>query len=215
MSRKLLVLVIGCLLAPVGGLATAGAAKLPPSNCTIVPESFTDGNVGALNTWFFSTTGCSTSSRPVRFKVVDGRIPPGTTLFTQGTSSGGITGEPTSEGVYTFTIQVRDATGAKDAETFTITINPPLPLVITNQSDTLSPGTVGEFYCCGNLFVSGGVPDYTWTLVAGELPPGLELSESPGRITGTPTAAGTYAFTVRVTDDRGAFAERSFSITIS
>jgi hypothetical protein len=92
---------------------------------------------------------------------------------------------------------------------------PPRPLVITNQSDALSPGTVGEFYCCGNLFADGGVPDYTWTLVSGELPPGLELTESPGRITGTPTTAGTFTFTVRVTDSRGAFAERTFSITIS
>ena len=117
--------------------------------------------------------------------------------------------------VFTFTLQVRDATGTRDTETFTITIEPPLPLVITNVGDALSPGTAGEFYCCGNLFASGGVPENTWSLVAGELPPGLELEESPGRITGTPTAAGTFTFTVRVTDSAGASAERTFSITVS
>jgi hypothetical protein len=212
--RKIIPLLLGLGLLVLAAPA-AVAAKAPPSNCTIVPETFADGNVGALNTWFFSTTGCATSEKIVRFKVVDGRIPPGTTLFTQGTSSGGITGEPTTEGTFAFTIQVRDATGATDTESFSITINPPLPLVITNQSDTLSLGTVGEFYCCGNLFASGGVSPYTWSLVAGALPPGLELSESPGRITGTPTAAGTFTFTVRVTDDRDAFAERTFSITVS
>jgi hypothetical protein len=218
MARKLLLPIIAGLTLSAGALAMApevGAAPTPPSNCTIVPETFADGNVGTLNTWFFSTTGCSTSKKPVQFKVVDGRIPPGTTLFTQGVSSGGITGEPTTEGVFAFTIQVRDATGTRDTESFSITINPPRPLVITNQSDALAPGTVGEFYCCGNLFADGGVPEYTWTLVAGELPPGLELTESPGRITGTPTTAGTFTFTVRVTDSRGAFAERTFSITIS
>ena len=214
MPRKLLLLSIiaaGALALP----PIAGAAPTPPSSCTIVPETFADGNAGTLSTWFFSTTGCSTSEKPVRFKVVDGKLPPGTTLFTQGVSSGGITGEPTTEGVYVFTIQVRDATGTKDTESFSITIGPPRPLVITNQSDALSPGTVGEFYCCGNLFADGGVPDSAWTLVSGELPPGLELSESPGRITGTPTTAGTFTFTVRVTDSRDAFAERTFSITIS
>lgn len=56
------------------------------------------------------------------------------------------------------------------------------------------------------------MPEYTWTLVSGELPPGLKLPESPGRIAGTPTTAGTFTFTVRVTDSRGALAERTFSI---
>ena len=216
MSRKLSLLIVTGLVLSAGALApAAGAAPPEPSNCALVPDDLTDGNVGTLNTWFVLTTGCSTSKKPVQFKVVDGRIPPGTTLFTQGVSSGGITGVPTTEGVFAFTLQVRDATGTKDTESFSITINPPRPLVITNQSDTLSPGTVGEFYCCGNLFADGGVPDYTWSLVSGELPPGLELSESPGRITGTPTTAGTFTFTVRVTDSREAFAERTFSITIS
>jgi hypothetical protein len=52
-------------------------------------------------------------------------------------------------------------------------------------------------------------------LVSGELPPGLELSQSPGRITGTPTTAGRFTFTVRVTDSRDVFAEGAFTITIT
>ncbi len=214
MARRLLLLLIAGLVLAAGAPA-AGAAPTPPSDCAIVPDTLTDGNVGTLNTWFVTTTGCSTSKKPVQFKVVDGEIPPGTRLFTQGVSSGGITGEPTTEGVFAFTLQVRDATGTKDTESFSITIAPPRPLVITNQTDELSPGTVGEDYCCGNLFADGGVPDYMWTLVSGELPPGLELSESPGRITGTPTTAGTFSFTVRVTDSRGETADRTFSITVS
>jgi Putative Ig domain len=91
----------------------------------------------------------------------------------------------------------------------------PWPVEITNQSDALTPGTVCHIYCCGNLFADGGVPDYTWTLRSGQLPPGLQLTASPGRITGTPTARGTFPFVVRVTDSRGAFAERTFSITVN
>ena len=210
------------------GSATAATARLsgctlssssppPPTSttCTITPTTFSDGNVGTLNTWFFSTTGCRTSEKPVQFSVVSGQIPPGLTLFTQGVASGGITGRPTTEGLFTFTIQVKDQTGARDTESFSIRINAPRPVVITNQSDALTPGTVGEFYCCGNLFADGGVPDYTWTLRSGQLPPGLQLTASPGRITGTPTARGTFSFVVRVTDSRGAFAERTFSITVT
>ena len=215
---RVVVPLLACVTLVGGTLSlssAAQAAKQPPSNCAITPETFTDGNVGTLNTWFFSTTGCETSERIVRFRVVEGRIPDGTTLFTQGTSSGGITGVPETEGLFTFTIQVRDATGTKDTETFSILIEAPQPLVITNQTDTLSPGVVGEDCCCGNLFASGGVPGYTWSLVSGQLPPGLELSESPGRITGVPTEPGTFTFTVRVTDSRDATAERTFSITVS
>jgi hypothetical protein len=137
------------------------------------------------------------------------------TLFTQGVGSGGITGRPTTEGLFTFTIQVQDQTGARDTESFSIRINPPRPLVITNQSDQLADGQVGQFYCCGNLFADGRVPDYTWTLRSGQIPPGLQLTASPGRITGTPTTRGTFSFVVRVTDSRGAFAERTFSITVT
>jgi Putative Ig domain len=171
--------------------------------------------VGTLNTWFVSTTGCRTSESPVQFNVVAGQIPPGTQLFTQGVSSGGITGRPTAEGLFSFTLRVRDFTGASDTESFSIRINPPRPLVITNQSDTLSPGTVGQFYCCGNLFADGGVPGYTWSLRSGQLPPGLALTTSPGRITGTSTTPGTFSFLMRVTDTRGVFAERTFTIIVT
>ena len=189
-------------------------APPPTGSCAIVPQTFVDGNVGTLNTWFFSTTGCQTSQQQVQFSVVAGQLPPGTRLFTQGVSSGGITGTPTTQGLFSFTIRVKDFTGASDTEAFSIRINAPRPLVITNQGDVLSPGTVGQFYCCGNLFADGGVQPFTWSLRAGQLPPGLSLSASPGRVTGTPTTAGTFSFTVRVTDSRAAFAERTFSITI-
>lgn len=202
-------------VAVLAGCTTDPSPSPSPSTCTIVPQTFGDGNVGTLSTWYFTTTGCRTSEQVVQFSVVAGQIPPGTTLFTQGVSSGGITGTPTTEGLFSFTIRARDYTGATDTESFSIRINPPRPLVITNQSDTLSPGIVGEYYCCGNLFADGGVPGYTWSLRSGQLPPGLSLTTSPGRITGTPTTTGTFPFLMRVTDSVGTFTERTFSITIS
>jgi len=201
--------------ATLSGCAPGSPAPPAPGTCQIIPQAFPDGNVGTLSTWFFSTTGCRTSQQVVQFSVVAGQIPPGTRLFTQGVSSGGITGTPTVAGLFAFTIRVRDFTGASDTESFSIRINGPRPVVITNQSDALSPGTVGQFYCCGNLFVDGGVPGYTWSLRSGQLPPGLALTASPGRITGTPTVAGTFSFLVRVTDSQGAFAERTFSIKVT
>jgi Putative Ig domain len=65
------------------------------------------------------------------------------------------------------------------------------------------------------LFASGGIQPYTWSVVAGALPPGLALPKRENTISGTPTTAGTFTFTVRVTDDLDAFSEKELSITIS
>jgi len=42
----------------------------------------------------------------------------------------------------------------------------------------------------------------------------LSVQASPGRVLGTPTAAGTYTFTVRVDDSGGQFATRQFSLLV-
>jgi hypothetical protein len=52
-------------------------------------------------------------------------------------------------------------------------------------------------------------------VVAGTLPPGLALPRRENTISGTPTTAGTFTFTVRVTDDLDAFSEKELSITTS
>jgi uncharacterized repeat protein (TIGR01451 family) len=55
---------------------------------------------------------------------------------------------------------------------------------------------------------------FTWTIDSGTLPPGLSLS-SGGAITGTPTAPGTYNFTMKVVDSTGLTATRAQTITIA
>ena len=206
--RRILVLLLAL---PFLVLVDAPAAQA--QGCEIVPETLADGNVGTEGTWFITVTGCSSSQRTPSFKVVDGSLPDGTKLFDVATSTGLIFGTPKTEGTFTFTIQVKDETRATDTETFSITIQPPPPLVVTTE--TLSNGTVGEFYCCGNLFASGGIAGYTWSVVSGELPPGLDLPRRENTISGTPTTAGTFTFTVQVTDEQDTTAEKAFTITIS
>ena len=64
------------------------------------------------------------------------------------------------------------------------------------------------------LTTIGGVAPFTWVL-SGNLPPGLELDGANGIISGIPTAAGPYGFTLSVTDFAGSTAQSMYSLTIN
>ena len=81
-------------------------------------------------------------------------------------------------------------------------------LTITTSS-LLPDGTVDRAYSV-TLAASGGKTPYTWSLDSGNLPDGLNLS-SGGVISGTPTASGTFNFTIRVTGDDNRSSTKAFS----
>ena len=64
------------------------------------------------------------------------------------------------------------------------------------------PGGVAGGAYSQSLSATGGTPPYAYVLSGGSLPPGVALSGA-GLLSGTPTAAGTYRFTVQLTDAAG------------
>jgi Putative Ig domain len=67
------------------------------------------------------------------------------------------------------------------------------------------------------LQVKGGVNPYTWRLAQGSnLPPGLQLHPHSGRLTGTPTTAGEYHFTLTLSDVNAPPSEvqRAFTLVV-
>ncbi len=63
------------------------------------------------------------------------------------------------------------------------------------------------------LTVENGTAPFTWSFTGGTLPPGVALSAT-GRLSGTPTGAGTFSFTVQVTDASGSSATRAVTLTV-
>jgi len=117
-------------------------------------------------------------------------------------------------GADSFTYTATNAVGTSDAATVTVTVSPPTIIVTTT---TLSPGNLNVAYS-QNLNASGGASPYTFALASGALPPGLTLSAG-GNVSGTPTTAGTFNFTVSGTDSStstpATFTSSTISLSIS
>ncbi len=76
------------------------------------------------------------------------------------------------------------------------------------------PGGEVNVAYSNQLTVTGGTSPFTWSVASGSLPPGVTLGASTGLLSGTPTAAGTFSFTVKVTDNAGLSDSAPVSITI-
>jgi hypothetical protein len=91
----------------------------------------------------------------------------------------------------------------------------PAPAPVKLLTTSLPGGLAGTPYA-QTLAAEGGLGTYTWALIAGALPAGLSL-RGDGVISGTPSAAGSSAFTIRVSDaaDSSRADSRDFTIAIS
>jgi Putative Ig domain len=108
---------------------------------------------------------------------------------------------------------VTDQTAATAQATFTLVVSPP-PLSIVTTS--LPGGSVGTAYS-QTIQSSGGTGAITWSVVAGAgtPPTGLSLGSTTGTISGTPSAVGSFSFTVLATDSTGVTAKQPFTVTIA
>jgi hypothetical protein len=104
-----------------------------------------------------------------------------------------ISGTPTKEGCFTFSVTVTDANGNTNSIRYTICV----------CAITISPPVLPDGSICGpyhqQLTASCGTPPYTFSVPPGTLPAGLSLS-SAGLLSGTPSMIGSTTFTVTATD---------------
>ena len=160
---------------------------------------------GWTNTVYGDTLSVSGGTGPFAWSVSSGALPAGLSL----SADGNLSGTPTAVGVASFTVQVTDANGQSATQATSITISagvsatfpaPPAAVLGTAYSDTLT--------------ATGGTTPYTWSVNAGGLPPGITLT-SAGVLAGTPTAAGSYPFSVNVIDKNGGIATTPITLVVS
>lgn len=92
----------------------------------------------------------------------------------------------------------------------TLIAAPSLSIVTTSPLSTRIAGIIFQ----DTLLASGGTLPYSWSILSGTLPVGVTLS-SNGIISGRADSAGSYTFTVQVTDGAAANETKAFSLTVN
>src|SRR5580692_9656832 len=174
------------------------------ASLTVNPTSLPNGTQGVAYNHSVSASG---GTGPYTFALTSGSLPAGLSL---NTGTGAITGTPTGTGPSTFTIQATDSLNDTGSRTYTINIG---TNSLSVNPASLPAGTQGSAYS-QTLTASGGSAPYTFAVTAGSLPSGLSLG-SGGAITGTPSASGTFNFTVQATDTTANTGSRAYSLTIN
>ena len=170
----------------------------------LTPVALAYGVTGTNYSQRLTATG---SVQPYVWSVNYGALPPGLSL---NSATGEITGVPTAAGVFDFYVKVAADNGT---ETYSVGegIKIFTPVAITAVS--LGSGYAGEAYA-GSVSATGGAGNYAWSVASGTLPAGLTLNSSTGAISGTPSAAGTFTFTVQATDYHSA-ATQTMTVVIN
>ena len=172
----------------------------------VAPAITTSSLLGGVIGTVYSQTLTATGTAPITWSVESGSMPDGLTLL----SGGAISGTPSAAGAFDFTVKAENGTGSvTKALSITITATAVAPAI---TASSLLGGVTGTAY--SQTLTATGTAPMTWSVAGGSLPAGLDLNGTTGTISGTPTAAGTFDFTVKAENGAGSIT-KALSITVT
>jgi len=230
MKRFTLILMLAALLAAVSATPGSGASFIDYAPCPA------DGpllrcptmHVGeAVNLQLLARDGCDV----YRWEIVNGALPAGLSM----SSSGLVSGTPTTPDQTMPWVWVHDLTASEGGPSwcggdnhserqfvFTVAggsgpapnpVPPPAPAQPALQITTGSLPKATEDTSYSTTLAASGASNVTWAVSEGSLPAGVTLG-SNGVLSGRPSSAGTYTFTVRVASG-GASTSKQFQIVVA
>lgn len=200
-------LLLGVVATPGSAASFDDSHPCPASGPLLVCPTMHVGQPVSLQ--LIALAGCDI----YRWEITNGGLPAGLSM----SSSGLITGTPTSSGTTQPWVTVHDLTAPEGGNPwcggdnhserqFVFTAVPGLSI----QNQSVPGGTVGQPYSqtltalaiTSTNPVQGSPASASWNVQSGSLPPGVTLSTA-GVLSGTPTAEGSYTFVVRAVGGGG------------
>lgn len=175
-----------------------GSPWFSPSGCQNATPLKVNGGAlpdAQVSTQYDHTLSASGGTQPYTWAIINGSVPSGLSLA----SNGEITGTPVSQGTSQFTAQVTDNDGKTATGTFSLTVNPAVtsPDAITEYDVSpdldcamfASGDADGEFYgghACGTIVALGGQ-----LYGPSDIPAGSNLTDAPNYVAWTPATQST------------------------
>lgn len=133
---------------------------------------------------------------PYSFEIESGALPTGTSITGVPGATDPFTGTPSAVGRFTFIVKITDFASTVFRKAITVDVLPSIFEVATHPT----PGERTIPYSYQVIFAdaAGDRSGFTYSHVAGTLPNGVTCN-SAGLLSGTPTVAATFNFTIRGT----------------
>jgi hypothetical protein len=196
------------LLLVISVVRCVEAQTIPTISTKTLPTGTADATYSAV---INASGGCT----PYKWAITAGKLPTGITAKASSTTTAlDLTGKPSTAASYAFTVTVTGCGGHSGTAAYALVVDAPPATIATT---TLPNGTVDTSYSA-TIDGTGGCTPYKWAISSGSLPKGVTQKASSSTtalaLSGTPSTAATYSFTVSLTGCGGHVDTASYKVAI-